>query len=961
MFDPKIAAQAQLQMEQPFAKDLFDLHLRAGLPLEKEEALLIEGFRKEGRRKLADILHGIRLDVVYRRAEGAYLEYLDAQGKTVRVLDALSGYGAGLLGHNPKALVRLAEASLKEGLTLNAQASCRGWSSKLCSSLSNIFKRQVGRDYLIHLLNTGSEVAEAAVHHAELVRRERANQLARKAEASLERLRAAWPRLPAEVQATLLVQRQPIFLAPSVRQKIQAILQHTPVFFALEDGYHGSGCASAQLSHGERYRKGLSHTGIEVRFVGNENVAGFRSELETLSAELIYPEVDRRGQWSLKAERVSRVAAIFVEVIQGEGGIHEIPIHALQGFSAAAKEHGVALIVDEIQTGLGRCGSMFALEKAELKPEIILLSKVLGGGMAKIGACAIARDFYHDDFSLKNVSTFAEDDASSRMACGVLEILESPQLNVLARVRSIGARLKSGLLELQKKWPQVIHQVRGQGLMLGVELASQETSGSPMIRALDATEALAMTACGWFLHEHQIRIAPATRHARTLRVEPSLCLTEEEVEHILASMDAFCRMIATPDAVGLTAFLHQESPPQKFEESATEMQHAGPGSLCLAPNLDVGTSYGIRHRWPQVPAPKIPRIAFLGHPIDAHSVRGVEPQFAGLSDSALLDMLDRMTGSPQTYPQRRFRVRSSQESQVDAVIHSWQPLPETWMRARRDRGLRARLRESIQDAIEECIDEGCRVVGFGAFTSIFTSSCDDIRNSQVYVTSGNGLTAGMADRAVREACEEQGIDLGSACVAVVGATGNIGTVHAQLLAPSVRQLVLIGPDGSLPRLQELREQVLIETPTQVEILCTTDASVIKECPVVISATNTARPLFHGKDFCPGTGVFLDVSVPSDLHPGCAEQRPDILFLKGGVVRLPKGKDGMSSLELPGWHLPTGHVYACLAETLLLGLEGVERDYSCGPLVVEDVRGILNLADRHGFTLGGIEKVKGVGA
>lgn len=961
MTEPDLSSQNHPSRMASAKQDLFDVHLHAGLPLQEDEAPLLDGFRNVGRRKLADILRGIRLDVVYRYAHGAHMEYLDSQGTPIRVLDLLSGYGAGLLGHNPTALVRIAEASLKEGISLNAQASCRGWSSKLCTNLSSLLKQKVGRDYLIHLLNTGSEVSEAAVHHAELVRRERAKLFTRKAEANLERLRAAWPSLSPETKSKFLVCGEPMYAALSVREGLDAALKASPVFFALEDGYHGSGCASAQLSHGERYRSGLSQAGMEVRFVDTADVAGFGKELESLSMEFAYPVVDRKGQWGLKTERLSRATALFLEVIQGEGGIYEVSTDALQGFAALAKQHRVALVVDEIQTGLGRCGRMLALEGAGIKPEVILLSKVLGGGMAKIAACAIARDFYHDDFSIKNISTFAEDDASSRIACGVLELLESPQLNVLSRVRSLGSQLKLGLNELQKRWPQVIHQVRGQGLMLGIEFASQEASPSPMIRALDATEALAMTACGWFLHEHQIRVAPATRQARTLRVQPSVCITEADVELTLQAFDSFCRMIASADALGLTRFLHQESPERSIEKSASEIQQAGSNSLCLAPDLDVGTSYGVRHRLQVEANPKVPRIAFLGHPIDPHSVRGVEPQFAGLSDAALVEMLDRMTGSPQTYPQRRFRVESTQGKLVDAVVHSWQPLPSTWMRARRDRGLRSRLRDSIHDALEESIEEGCRVVGFGAFTSIFTSSCDDVRNNRVYVTSGNGLTAGMADRAVREACEEQGIDLAQAKVAVVGATGNIGTVHAQLLAPDVKKLVLIGPDGSLPRLEELRARILIAEPSGVEVVCSTEASSIKECCVVISATNTARPLFRGQDFCPGPGIFLDVSVPSDLHPGCAEERSDILFLKGGVVQLPKGKEGLSNLELPGWHLPTGHVYACLAETLLLGLDEVERDFSCGPLVVEDVRDILTLADRHGFVLGSIERVKGFGA
>jgi len=943
------------------------------LPAEKQE--LQQESRRVGRRKLADILHGIRLDVVYRRAAGAYLEYRRDDGQTVQVLDLLSGYGAGLLGHQPPALVAIARASLDEGLSMNAQASCRGWSSLLCSRLAALLREAAGKDYLIHLVNTGSEAAEAAVRHAEIARRAGIQEMVHKVEAQVQQLRAAWPQLDAAVRAGLEAKAQTM---PALRQALTeerilgagedalpaAILRHAraagstrPVFFAMRDGYHGSGCAAAKLSHGERYRRGLEHTGMEVRFVDIENLPAFGQELRELRHRLLLPVVDKQGTWRLEEKCLTRAAGLFLEVVQGEGGIHPLPLPALSELGNMAKAEGVALIVDEIQTGLGRSGRLFAFEEAELKPDMVLLSKVLGGGMAKLAACAIARDHYQDDFSLQHISTFAEDDASSRIACGVLELLTDETRALLPQVRRLGSQLQQGFLALQQRWPGVLREVRGKGLMIGLEFCPQDRNTSPLLRALDAAEALGMTICGWLLHEEQLRVAPTTRHARTLRIQPSLCLGDAEVGRILQTFDRLCGLLDKGDVFALTAYLHGESsPPPEAVRSSVEVQHHGVGSLREFADRQLGTSYGVLHALPADPERRLPRVAFLGHPIDAHSVRGIEPQLAHLSDGRLQSMLDRMVGQPETYPQRRFRLTSATGAEVEAVILSWQPLPATWMRARRDRALRARLQTSIREAIDEAVDEGCEVIGFGAYTSIFTSSCADVRNERVRVTSGNGLTAGMADRALAAACHQQGIDMAQARVAVVGATGNIGMVHARLLADRVAELYLIGPPGSEPRLRALASDMHEHQAVSAALHWSTDPAAVARCPVVVSATNAPRPLFGAADLAPGPGVFLDVSVPSDLKPDALDGRPDILFLQGGVVQLPHGAKKHSRLELPGWHLPVGHSYACLAETLLLGLERSRRDFSCGPLQIDDVREILALADRHGFGLGMIEQI-----
>jgi len=943
--------------------------LEAAKPLLDQDQERLQEWRKHGQPKLADILHEIHLDVVYQSGSGAYLEYEHPTRGRVRVLDLLSGYGAGLLGHQPPALVEIARASLDEGLSLNTQASCRPWSSLLCTKLSHLLREATTQDYVVHLLNTGSESVEAAIRHAELLRRGNRDTLLRQLQTRTKALENSWSRMTVHEQDELRARackawQEAGLAVPAHWTKEDSIdlpeflfaqgatfLKANPVFFALEESYHGSGCGAAKLSHGERYRKGLESIGLDVRFVPPAEPECLANALKELQLSILVPRLRKSGQWDFRVSRVQRGCALFLEVIQGEGGIRPVPTDSLQRLASLAQEHGVSLIVDEIQTGLGRTGALFAFPSHELRPDIVLLSKVLGGGMVKVAACAIAKNQYCDDFSLQHMSTFAGDDASSRMACGVLELLTDESRGLLERVRMLGEELLAGLRQIQMRYPQAIQAVRGCGLMLGMELASQAESSSPTLRALDETDALGLVACGWLLHEENLRVAPATRQARTLRIQPSLCLDHADVNSVLAGIEGLCQILAQGDAAKLTRFVHQNGKVSSAPQEVLDAQHREAAAQDQAPDLYQGTSYVTKHTWSEHPQPEIPRVAFLGHPIDVESMRGFDPALAELSDEALQRMFGGRAGQPESYPQRRFRIRSLTGDEVDAVVFSWQLLPQAWMQARHDRALRSRLVKSIEETLDQVQAAGCEVAGFGAYTSILTGACTEVRRQNLSVTSGNGLTAGIADRALRQACEQQGMDLSMQPIAVVGATGNIGLVHAQLLAPDVQQLTLIGPPGSEPRLAAIRQELEADPSCRAQIHCSTDPARIRACPIVVSATNVPKPLFGADDFAPGPGVFLDVSVPSDLKVGAVTARPDIRFLQGGIIRLPHGAEETSRLELPGWQLPTGYSYACLAETLLLGLDCARPDYSCGPLAVNDVLEMLALADRHGFQVG----------
>ncbi|MBS0370129.1 MAG: aspartate aminotransferase family protein [Proteobacteria bacterium] len=160
------------------------------------------------------------------------------------------------------------------------------------------------------------------------------------------------------------------------------------------------------------------------------------------------------------------IVAVLVEVVQGEGGIHVASADYLRALRALCDQRGWLLMLDEIQTGLGRTGAWFGHQHADIAPDVMTLAKALGNGFP-IGAC-LARGAAADLFSPgQHGSTFGGNPLACRVACTVLDIMARDRLPERAAV--LGERLLDGLQKALATHPHVV-SIRGQGLMVGVEL-----------------------------------------------------------------------------------------------------------------------------------------------------------------------------------------------------------------------------------------------------------------------------------------------------------------------------------------------------------------------------------------------------------------------------------------------------------------------------------------------------------
>lgn len=239
---------------------------------------------------------------------------------------------------------------------------------------------------------------------------------------------------------------------------------------------------------------------------------------------------------------------------------------------------------------------------------------------------------------------------------------------------------------------------------------------------------------------------------------------------------------------------------------------------------------------------------------------------------------------------------------------------------------------------------GAELVGLGAYTSVVGDGGVTIsRSVNVPVTTGDSYTVASAVEALKKAAEIMEIDLAGATLAVVGATGAIGAVAAEMLAADVPHIVLIGK--RFDRLAEVKARC---ERVGAEVLMTADLDRLLQADLVLTVTSAVEAIVQPKHLKPGA-VVCDVARPRDVSKAVAEQRDDVFVFEGGLVEVP-GLDASFNFD---FGFPPKTCYACMAETIALALEGRYENYSLGKdLTITQVAEIAGIARRHGFKLAG---------
>lgn len=239
---------------------------------------------------------------------------------------------------------------------------------------------------------------------------------------------------------------------------------------------------------------------------------------------------------------------------------------------------------------------------------------------------------------------------------------------------------------------------------------------------------------------------------------------------------------------------------------------------------------------------------------------------------------------------------------------------------------------------------GANMLGLGAYTSVVGDAGVTVANQlEIPVTTGDSYTISVAVQAVRRAAGLMDIALGEATAAVVGATGAIGKVCAELLADDVAELYLVGRRSEA--LEPLRER--LEQTARARLHIGTSTEVLSHANLIITVTSALDDVIRPQDLRPGS-VICDVARPRDVSAMVAAARDDILVIDGGIVDVPGPVDFHFNFGFP-----QGKAYACMAETIALTLEGKFVDYTVGKDITRArVEEITTIAEKHGFRLSG---------
>lgn len=229
------------------------------------------------------------------------------------------------------------------------------------------------------------------------------------------------------------------------------------------------------------------------------------------------------GDASVLDDALVAAAAFIVEPVQGEGGVVVPPLGYLQAARTACDASGAVLIADEVQTGLGRCGTLFGCDREGVVPDVMTLAKGLSGGIVPIGAYVARPSVWNAAYArapLIHTSTFGGNPLACAAALAALDVLRDEGLVENARAR--GEQLLAGARAIANDYPSVIREARGLGLLAGVELRNEGYAGTIVPEMLKA----GVTAA-WTLNAQ-----------RVIRLEPPLVVTASDIEQGLAALRA---------------------------------------------------------------------------------------------------------------------------------------------------------------------------------------------------------------------------------------------------------------------------------------------------------------------------------------------------------------------------------------------------------------------------------------
>ena len=351
------------------------------------------------------------------------------------------------------------------------------------------------------------------------------------------------------------------------------------------------------------------------------------------------------------------------------------------------------------------------------------------------------------------------------------------------------------------------------------------------------------------------------------------------------------------------------------------------------------------------------RFAFVIHPLSQEYFKNIKPiqMLSRVSPPVLMDAVEKaMAYAPPFVYSKVEGIRSPTGTECEGWLISVGGTPKEIM-GHTPEFTYKRLLEAARVARSL----GAQIMGLGAFTKVVGDAGLTVaRRAPLPITTGNSYSASGALWAAHDAMLRLGLVAPSKDgqkvkfkAMVVGATGAIGSVCARLLAMVAEEVYLVSPETA--KLLSLKGSILKETPDAKLFLAASTERDIGGMDMIVTATSGAgKKILDITKVKPGC-VITDVARPLDLPASEVAKRPDVLVIESGEILLP-GKVKMKNIGLP-----KGVAYACLAETIVLALEGRFENFTVGRTIEwEKVREIYRLGIKHGMTLAAISGVNG---
>jgi ornithine--oxo-acid transaminase len=293
------------------------------------------------------------------------------------------------------------------------------------------------------------------------------------------------------------------------------------ILFA-EHAFHGLTTGALALNGGAEFREGFGQLLPGCGSVPFADIAALRRELQKRD-----------------------VAAFIVEPIQGKG-VYMAPPEYWKEAQELCRQHQTLLVLDEVQTGLGRTGKFFCFEHWDLKPDIITISKALSGGYVPVGAVLMSDRVFSSVFSsiekaFKHSTTFGRNQLA--MVAGLATLATFDDENIIERARLTGKAFGSALAPLVEHY-EMFHEVRGKGLMIGLQFGPPQSKA--LRRRFNGLERLRPAIVSQMLvvplfHRHRILTQVAADNVNIIKLLPPLICGQEEIDYFVGALDDVLR------------------------------------------------------------------------------------------------------------------------------------------------------------------------------------------------------------------------------------------------------------------------------------------------------------------------------------------------------------------------------------------------------------------------------------